>query len=105
MSPRRVRSGLIAAAISFSLTFGALGYMLGVSTTQVSKHDLLVGRAQSYDRGQCTVDLLLLPYAPEVRLQKLGGDAHLPGICRRAQQIVRPHDPLPDVGTHPIGSG
>lgn len=77
----------------------AVGYVLGVQSTQVDDGDLLVGRRQAYDRQQCLVDYLSLD--PETHLEVAGGDADLVTLCAAVQQLVRPDDPAPDVGPPP----
>lgn len=100
MSPGRLRHRANRAAVAaFLVAALAVGYVLGVQSTQVDDGDLLVGRRQAYDRQQCLVDYLSLD--SETRLEVAGGDADLVTLCAAVQQLVRPDDPAPDVGPPP----
>lgn len=99
MSPGRLGHRANRAAVAaFLVAALAVGYVLGVQSTQVDDGDLLVGRRQAYDRQQCLVDYLSLP---ETRLEVAGGGADLVTLCAAVQQLVRPDDPAPDVGPPP----
>lgn len=100
MSPGRLGHRANRAAVAaFLVAALAVGYVLGVQSTQVDDGDLLVGRRQAYDRQQCLVDYLSL--GTETRLEVAGGDADLVTLCAAVQQLVRPDDPAPDVGPPP----
>ncbi len=102
MSPdRSSRFATIAAVAAFMVAALVAGFLLGARSAAVTDDDLQVGRTLAVSRAQCQVDILMLPLAPEDRLEGLGGDPHIEAVCLAAQRLVRPEDPAPAVGTTP----
>lgn len=84
MSPGRLRHRANRAAVAaFLVAALAVGYVLGVQSTQVDDGDLLVGRRQAYDRQQCLVDYL--------SLSRCAWPAILPPDCHRRTRLSPPH--------------